>query len=371
MKKWLVLSASIITLTGCMETTSGPVQVHMYGVGTGGGSLGIHTVTPADSVYTISKKYNVPMRTMMEMNNLEPPYALVPGMRLKLPAPNTYKSRPGDTLYTISRLYNVSTTDLVKQNHLTAPYTIQPGTLLTLPAPQGPSMQAAAAPSTIPVAPVAVLEPPQVLSEPLPTLQSQHQQSGQQQGGASYVFNPGADNASRLPAEPGKVIAPQTQTASVTAQPPMPTAQEADRAPAKTISKADIPDAPARAGGFQMPVNGKVLSNYGPKADGSHNDGINIQAPKGSAVRAAENGVVVYADNKIEGYGNLVLVRHEDGYITAYAHLDKTLARRGQIVKQGEAIGTVGKSGAVDKPQLHFEIRRGTKALDPKPLLRS
>lgn len=120
-----------------------------------------------------------------------------------------------------------------------------------------------------------------------------------------------------------------------------------------------------------MPVRGRVISGYGPKPGGLHNDGINIAAARGSAVRAAENGVVVYAGNELRGYGNLLLVRHADGWMTAYAHNDTLRVGRGDKVAKGQVIATVGSSGNVAEPQLHFEIRRGSQAVDPMPLLGS
>lgn len=120
---------------------------------------------------------------------------------------------------------------------------------------------------------------------------------------------------------------------------------------------------------FSWPVRGRILSTFGPKPDGLHNDGINIAARAGSPVIAAENGVIVYSGSELRGFGNLVLVRHADGWITAYAHLDRVLVRKGQQVKRGQAIATVGSSGGVDQPQLHFEIRRGTQAVDPAKFL--
>jgi murein DD-endopeptidase MepM/ murein hydrolase activator NlpD len=123
---------------------------------------------------------------------------------------------------------------------------------------------------------------------------------------------------------------------------------------------------PKRAGGkFKWPVNGNIISRYGVKEDGLHNDGINIEAARGTPVAAAENGIVVYTGNELKGYGNLVLIRHGDRWVTAYAHMDHIKIKRGQEVKKGQAIGTVGSSGNVSSPQLHFEVRRGTEALDP------
>ncbi len=129
---------------------------------------------------------------------------------------------------------------------------------------------------------------------------------------------------------------------------------------------------PARSGGkFAWPVNGVIISTYGPKKDGLHNDGINIKANRGTSVAAAENGVVVYANNELKGYGNLILVRHADRWMTAYAHLEGFDVRKGQEVRRGQTIGKVGTSGDVNTPQLHFEIRRGTDAINPETYLAS
>ena len=113
------------------------------------------------------------------------------------------------------------------------------------------------------------------------------------------------------------------------------------------------------------PVAGPVISSFGPKHGGLHNDGVNIAARPGTPVRAAQSGSVVYAGNEIRGFGNLVLIRHASGLTTAYAHLEQMLVERGQKVSKGARIATVGTSGGVSPAQLHFEIRKGRKALDP------
>ena len=113
-------------------------------------------------------------------------------------------------------------------------------------------------------------------------------------------------------------------------------------------------------------ADGRVIAGFGPREGGLHNDGINIAAERGTQVRAAENGVVVYAGNELRGFGNLLLIKHADGWTTAYAHADKLLVRRGDRVERGQPIATVGQTGNVDRPQLHFEIRRGPRAVDPR-----
>ena len=120
---------------------------------------------------------------------------------------------------------------------------------------------------------------------------------------------------------------------------------------------------------FQWPVNGNVILNYGMIKPGLHNDGINIKAKKGENVLASSGGKIIYAGNEIPGYGNLVLIKHSDNWITAYAHLEKIFLDKGTTVNKGENIGTVGSSGNVKIPQLHFEIRKGKKALNPSEFL--
>ncbi len=127
-----------------------------------------------------------------------------------------------------------------------------------------------------------------------------------------------------------------------------------------------LPKVPPRAGEkFLWPVNGKVISDFGPKPGNLRNDGINIAAPLGTVVRAAENGVVAYAGNELRGYGKMLLIRHEGGWITAYAHNQELLVKQGRKVSRGEAIARVGQTGGVDRPQTHFEIRHGEKAINP------
>jgi murein DD-endopeptidase MepM/ murein hydrolase activator NlpD len=116
---------------------------------------------------------------------------------------------------------------------------------------------------------------------------------------------------------------------------------------------------------FYWPVRGQIASLYGPAAGGTHNDGINILAPEGTTISAADGGVVAYAGNELKGFGNLLLIKHDGGWISAYAHAEVLLVKKGQKVRRGQAIARVGDTGGVDRPQLHFELRQGVKAVDP------
>ena len=120
---------------------------------------------------------------------------------------------------------------------------------------------------------------------------------------------------------------------------------------------------------FRWPVRGRVIAGFGPKPNGQQNDGINVAVPEGTPIKAAEDGVVAYAGNELKGYGNLVLVRHSNGYVTAYAHASEILVKRGDPVKRGQMIAKAGQTGNVAAPQLHFEIRKGSTPVDPMPFL--
>jgi murein DD-endopeptidase MepM/ murein hydrolase activator NlpD len=148
--------------------------------------------------------------------------------------------------------------------------------------------------------------------------------------------------------------------------------RQASAKPAAAPQPKSIPQPPPRADSrFLWPVQGKVLSSFGPMEGGLHNDGINIAAPEGAPVKAAENGVVAYVGNELRGFGNLLLIKHADGWVTAYAHTQEILVRHGQQVKRGQIVARVGATGSVSEPQLHFEVRKGSKAKDPAQLLGS
>ncbi len=354
MKKSLLLAT--LLLSGCLTPTGQqkPADIVTYGVQGGAGSSGIHTVLEGDTVYTVSQRYNLPLREIISLNNLSAPYHLNLGYRLQLPPPNEYKVHAGDTLNNISKLFDVSLSETAKLNNLSDPYVIEKGQVLRLPSKQ-PKLEEEFANNPAP--------PPSFTSDELAGTQT------------SMPVKVGSVEAEVLAPPPGvgqtTSVTPAgtptpAATTSTTAYPPQPAAKPATVQTA-SAAKPAVQKIPARTGSgkFMRPVDGKVISNYGPKEGGLHNDGINIKAAKGTAVRAAENGVVAYTGSELQGYGNLVLVRHADRWMTAYAHLDKTLVKKGDTVSAGQSIGTVGASGQVDSPQLHFEIRRGTQALNP------
>lgn len=252
-------------------------------------------IQKGDTLYSLSKRYQVPISEVIQTNSLRPPYTIKVGQRLVIPKPRVHVVGKGDTIYSLSRAYRVDMSQLTKINGINKPYAIYPGQTLKIPS----SVNAAQAPAS------SQASAPVKTSSPLPQVKTKT-------------------------AVPKKYIPPK-----------------------RSASK------------FSWPVKGKIVSSYGPKAGGLHNDGINIAAARGTVVKAAENGIIAYTGNQIEGYGNLILIKHDGGWTTAYAHINEISVQKGQQVKVGQKIGTVGSTGSVSTPQLHFEIRKGRQAVNP------
>ena len=209
--------------------------------------------------------------------------------------PETVTVEKGDTLYSISRQYNVNIADLKRINGLSYPYTLAVGQKVML---------------------------------------------------AGSAHGSSATAANKTP----------KRTYTV---------RSAPRKAASRPARSSYTVAKNRKSKFSWPVRGAIVSKFGTIGKGRANDGINIKAARGTAVKAADAGTVAYAGNELKGFGNLILVRHNDGWITAYAHNDRLLVKKGQKVRRGEKIATVGATGGVNSPQLHFEIRAGKKAVNP------
>ncbi|MEX2453432.1 MAG: LysM peptidoglycan-binding domain-containing M23 family metallopeptidase [Rhodospirillaceae bacterium] len=301
---------------------------------------GAVTVQRGDSLYKIAERHDVPLRALIDANRIAPPYTIFPGQKLNLPLTGGHVVSQGETVYGISERYGVEPGALVRVNRLSPPYRLVPGQRLALPGGGATSVAGGSGPRTVataspaPSAPSAASRPP--AGEPAQT-------------------RPPSD-ASQPTSAPQQASAP----------PP------AASAPAETRTAArSIDPPPAQSGsGFLWPLQGRVLSRFGTQGKGLRNDGINIQANRGAPVRAVENGVVAYAGNELRGFGNLLLIKHEDGWISAYAHNDEVLVRTGERVRKGQVVSRVGSTGSVDSPQLHFELRRGNRAVDPERFIR-
>lgn len=254
------------------------------------------------------------------------------------PGATSHKVQVGDTLYSISRQYGVSVGDLVALNGLDSAGQIRVGQTLTLPAGANPAPTAIAQkPQEKPAGQIALAsaDPKQTLTAPAakPSTQTSAQQ-------------PAVPAAPSIPVETGKNEA---------------NAEMANAA----IDAADADPPSANGTSFRWPVRGRIISGFGSKASGERNDGINLAVPEGTSVKAAEAGTVIYAGNELEGYGNLVLVRHADGWVSAYAHNKDIMVKRGDKVRRGQTIGEAGMSGSVSSPQVHFELRKGSKPVNP------
>ena len=334
------------------------------------------TVGPGMTLYSVARANNVSVSQLAAANGIKPPYAVHTGQVLRLPAggysaaglppasgtfaePEStpiapppgkpFKSGPsvsaeggsgemhtvagGETLFSLGRKYGVSPFAIADANGLPHDAQLTAGQKVKIPAgagDAGPSIAKAPAAKTK----TAEVEPPAT-----------------------------TDTEEAPAAEPASEKAAKAEEAG---------AEDAVDTAAKTQPKQITEQAPVDAAtGMRWPVRGKVISGFGPKANGLKNEGINIAVPEGTSIRAADSGVVAYAGNELKGYGNLILIRHDNGYVTAYAHASEIFVKRGDTVKRGDVIAKAGQTGSVSSPQLHFEVRKGATALDPMKFLSS
>ncbi len=368
-----------------------------------------YVVQRGDTVYALAREFRVPVKTLIDVNDIQPPYQLLIGQRLSVPTEQVHTVASGDTLYSISRRYAVDTTALVRANDLREPYSLRVGQLLMLPgtvaeansepAPPVPAprpvtvvsrsgeIKVAALPPPpraviAPPAPVTVPATPPAVSPPTPPLvlpptgvakaEQPKVEAPKPEASKPEPLKPVAPPVVKVeppkPAPPVKAEAEEVEVGEPAT--PLPAPEAPVKKPSRDEVVASLPTPPPRGGrSFQWPATGRIIATFGPQERGLHNDGINIAAPKGTPVRAAENGVVAYAGDEIRGFGNLLLIRHADGFMTAYAHNEVLLVNRGDTIRRGQVIARVGQSGNVSTPQLHFEIRKGTQAVDPEQYL--
>ncbi len=303
-------------------------------------------VGTSDTLDLLAKRYNVSSAAILQANGYKGPRALSPGQQLIIPHQTAVAAAPapavaapvskpvaaaaapatvhvvnhGDTLLSIAHRNHISVAELARANNLDQSAKLSLGMKLNVPG----AKSAAAAPAGPVVATVpAAVAPAKMAAVGVP------QQSVRMAQATANVEEPAAAEAPAV--KPGEATGA------------LPT--------------------------FRWPVRGKVITSYGAKTNGKSNDGINLAVPEGTPVKAAEDGVVAYSGNELKGYGNLVLVRHANGYVTAYAHASELLVKRGDTIKRGQIIAKSGQSGEVGSPQLHFEIRKGSSPVDPLQFL--
>ncbi len=310
--------------------------------GPGGTTIIVGT---SDTLDTLSRRYNVSPAAILQANGYKGPRTLSPGQQLIIPrqtavgavpalaapaskpvavaaAPAVHVVNPGDTLLSVARRNHVPLSELARANSLEPTAKLRLGMKLTVPGAKTAAVAPAAQPVSVAAQPVAAVAP-----------------------------------ATKMAAAGGPPQIARLAQAAATVE---------DAAVATPVKATEATGALPT---FRWPVRGKVITSYGAKTNGKSNDGINLAVPEGTPVKAAEDGVVAYSGNELKGYGNLVLVRHSNGYVTAYAHASELMVKRGDTIKRGQTIAKSGQSGEVGSPQLHFEIRKGSSPVDPLQFL--
>lgn len=297
-------------------------------------------VGQGETIETIARKYGVPQAAILQVNGITDPAAVRPGQRVIIPrysatatttrhtaaaspapapAPTlakpaahdgTHVIAPGETLIGIAKRYGVTQVALAQANNIQPYAKINIGDRLVIPGAR-----------------VAARQAP-----------------------APQITQPNTVPSQRIATGPSQNVRMATQVP--TPDPVTKTAEPAGGVPS-----------------FRWPVHGRVIAGFGSKTNGTPNDGINVAVPEGTPIKAADDGVVAYAGSELKGYGNLVLIHHANGFVSAYAHASELTVKRGDTIKRGQVIGRAGQTGNVTSPQLHFEIRKGSTPVDPTQYL--
>lgn len=357
------------------------------------------TVQKGDSLYAIGRRLKISPEELARLNGLKEPYRLQPGDELKGPRSNAkaYVVSEGDTLSAISRRFGVTVNQIAEANEMSTSDNLKIGRRIILPegfkdrgpikievrtpiepaegrlvepepARPAPPPRPAPAPAPRPVpAPAPAPRP-----APPPTVPSYPvQQPPAAPQAAPVTPQPAPATPARLAPRPEPRVEPRPEPQRPATPPPAPAARpEPAPVPAppaqprpqpqivpSSPSPADLQISQLGRGRFAWPLRGDIISGFGPKGTGQRNDGVNIRINAGAPVRAAAAGDVVYAGDQVPGFGNLVLIKHADGWVTAYGHLGRVDVKMQQKVTQGQQIGQAGASGGVSEPQLHFEVR--------------
>lgn len=315
----------------------------------------IVTAEPGETAYTMSRRYGVSVRRIMAANDLAraedlrpgqdvriPPVDWVPEKRVSAATPTPPKVpgrrgsvhvvSSGDTLSAIGRRHGMTASQIARHNGMESADRLRVGQRIKIPAEADVRVASASPDAGI----SGASRVPVPARRPAPAVSRAKQ----------------PEPAPRRGTEPDRG---ERQVAAINPKPETPRSGPLPQPEAMSADK------------FRWPVRGRVISAFGSKPNGAQNDGINVSVPEGTSVKAAENGVVAYVGNELKGYGNLVLVRHADNWVTAYAHNSQTLVRRGDKVTRGQIIAKAGQTGAVSSPQLHFELRKGSRPVDPLP----
>ena len=264
--------------------------------------------------------------------------------REAIPPDGRVTVREGDNVYAIAARYGVPPTSIIRDNQIGPPYSVAVGQTLVLTPPRTHT--------------VGPEDSVYLLSQRYAVSQYQLAEAN----GLKAPFELQVGQRLILPDAMDFTVldvAPDAKATNVAALTPAPAVS--------AVRKRFV--APSGSGPFRWPIEGEIVTEFGPAARGVHNDGVNIAAAEGTAVRAAARGTVAFIGRDIKSFGTLILVKHDGGVITAYAHLGEVLVAEGDVIDVGQQIATVGQTGKVDSPQLHFEIRKARKPIDPRTVI--
>ncbi len=346
------------------------------------------TLRPGESITTLSNRYGVPEKELLRVNGLKTASSAQAGQSILIPKFGQVRNAAKDAAGNIA---------LNRNGDQPTPLRSPEGNVAVLPS------QAAARDKVSSEA--GKLTPPG--GKPLPPSGGYKVQPGDslakiaRENGVSVAALKAANGISnesirvgqtlampgagtdgiKTASVPAKEAAKAVETASAKPEPykaPAAAAATAPSAPAATASVSDIEKKSDMAsvapestgiGKYRWPVRGAVINNFGDNVEGSRNDGINISVPEGTPIKAAENGVVIYAGNGLKQLGNTVLVRHDDGKVTVYGNAANLDVQRGQKVQRGQTIATSGMTGSAKRPQVHFEVRKDATPVNPSSFL--
>ena len=299
-----------------------------------------YEVQKGDHVDALARAFNTSRKVLLDANDLRSPYRLHPGQILKVPVAKAYVAERGDTLNGVARRFGVEASELAELNHISLRAPLRPGQAIGLPSSmhdRGP-LRAASSREYVEA------RPPE-------------------RPAYSYSRPPvsGADIDGAPPPSHGLTPITPTQGPPTPYRPPANGGYHSATPPAGSAQSAggltDAQVSAAAHGRFVWPLHGDLVARFGPMGVGRRNDGVDIKAAQGSPVLAAAAGEVVYSGNLVPGYGNLVLIKHADGWVTAYAHLDKLEVHMKDQVSQGQEVGQAGMTGDASQPGVHFEVR--------------
>jgi murein DD-endopeptidase MepM/ murein hydrolase activator NlpD len=298
------------------------------------------TVARGDTVDGIAHRHHVPASAIIQANNLKVSNAIRPGQRLVIPrySPSQIPVAPEVPVASATRPVPPNPIPTNDSGGIATGAAMHGGT------PEDPAVKKISQPAV--KSPIAVAKANNIRTQ------------GAVAGGRNIVQPPRAANAE----QPGRP-APEQHAGTPSGR------KLAVVAPAEKPAGVDPVKGTDAEPSFHWPVRGQVIAGFGSKADGERNNGIDIAVPENTPIKAADDGVVIYSGNELKSFGNLLLVRHSNNYITAYARAKELRVKRGDTIKSGDIIGMSGRTGNIDTPQIHFEIRKGSTPVDPMQLL--